>query len=123
MSYSVPLKVKIRLTVFDKDAETGVSTIRTWETGEKAPRGERAVALYNLMIEIALTVWRPAEIAGLRVAAAGLSHLEGATCYAEPFDVSPRPQRRPFARCCRCSRGLQRGVADAAGRGDRCARA
>ncbi len=27
-SYSVPLKVKIRLTVFDKDAETGVSTIR-----------------------------------------------------------------------------------------------
>jgi DNA-directed RNA polymerase subunit beta len=28
MSYSVPLKVKIRLTVFDKDAETGVSTIR-----------------------------------------------------------------------------------------------
>ena len=28
MSYSVPLKVKIRLTVYDKDAETGVSTIR-----------------------------------------------------------------------------------------------
>ncbi len=28
MSYSVPLKVRIRLTVFDKDAETGVSTIR-----------------------------------------------------------------------------------------------
>jgi DNA-directed RNA polymerase subunit beta len=28
MSYSVPLKVKIRLTVFDKDAETGTSTIR-----------------------------------------------------------------------------------------------
>ncbi|CAN5472786.1 hypothetical protein BH18ACI3_BH18ACI3_12690 [soil metagenome] len=28
MSYSVPLKVKIRLTVFDKDLETGVSTIR-----------------------------------------------------------------------------------------------
>jgi len=28
MSYSVPLKVKIRLTVFDKDPETGVSTIR-----------------------------------------------------------------------------------------------
>ncbi|MBX3293526.1 MAG: DNA-directed RNA polymerase subunit beta [Acidobacteria bacterium] len=28
MSYSVPLKVKIRLTVFDKDAETGVSTVR-----------------------------------------------------------------------------------------------
>jgi DNA-directed RNA polymerase subunit beta len=28
MSYSVPLKVKIRLTVFDKDTETGVSTIR-----------------------------------------------------------------------------------------------
>jgi DNA-directed RNA polymerase subunit beta len=28
MSYSVPLKVKIRLTVFDKDAETGVATIR-----------------------------------------------------------------------------------------------
>ena len=28
VSYSVPLKVKIRLTVFDKDAETGVSTIR-----------------------------------------------------------------------------------------------
>jgi DNA-directed RNA polymerase subunit beta len=28
MSYSVPLKVKIRLTVFDKDADTGVSTIR-----------------------------------------------------------------------------------------------
>ncbi|MCA1608979.1 MAG: DNA-directed RNA polymerase subunit beta, partial [Acidobacteria bacterium] len=27
-SYSVPLKVKIRLTVFDKDAETGTSTIR-----------------------------------------------------------------------------------------------
>jgi DNA-directed RNA polymerase subunit beta len=27
-SYSVPLKVKIRLTVFDKDVETGVSTIR-----------------------------------------------------------------------------------------------
>ncbi len=27
-SYSVPLKVKIRLTVYDKDAETGVSTIR-----------------------------------------------------------------------------------------------
>ena len=27
-SYSVPLKVKIRLTVFDKDADTGVSTIR-----------------------------------------------------------------------------------------------
>ncbi|MCD9185765.1 MAG: DNA-directed RNA polymerase subunit beta [Pyrinomonadaceae bacterium] len=28
MSYSVPLKVKIRLTVYDKDPETGVSTIR-----------------------------------------------------------------------------------------------
>ena len=28
VSYSVPLKVKIRLTVFDKDPETGVSTIR-----------------------------------------------------------------------------------------------
>lgn len=28
MSYSVPLKVKIRLTVFDKDVETGTSTIR-----------------------------------------------------------------------------------------------
>src|SRR5215211_4140114 len=28
MSYSVPLKVKIRLTVFDKDPETGTSTIR-----------------------------------------------------------------------------------------------
>ena len=28
MSYSVPLKVRIRLTVYDKDAETGVSTIR-----------------------------------------------------------------------------------------------
>ncbi len=28
MSYSVPLKVKIRLTVFDKDAETGTPTIR-----------------------------------------------------------------------------------------------
>ena len=28
MSFSVPLKVKIRLTVFDKDAETGTSTIR-----------------------------------------------------------------------------------------------
>ncbi len=28
MSYSVPLKVKIRLTVYDKDLETGVSTIR-----------------------------------------------------------------------------------------------
>ncbi|CAN5338433.1 hypothetical protein BH10ACI1_BH10ACI1_22140 [soil metagenome] len=28
MSYSVPLKVKIRLTVYDKDAETGISTIR-----------------------------------------------------------------------------------------------
>ncbi len=28
MSYSVPLKVKIRLTVYDKDSETGVSTIR-----------------------------------------------------------------------------------------------
>ncbi len=28
MSYSVPLKVKIRLTVYDKDADTGVSTIR-----------------------------------------------------------------------------------------------
>ncbi len=28
MSYSVPLKVKIRLTVFDKDADTGTSTIR-----------------------------------------------------------------------------------------------
>lgn len=28
VSYSVPLKVKIRLTVFDKDAETGVATIR-----------------------------------------------------------------------------------------------
>ncbi|MGI8467405.1 MAG: DNA-directed RNA polymerase subunit beta [Pyrinomonadaceae bacterium] len=28
MSYSVPLKVKIRLTVFDKDAETGTSSIR-----------------------------------------------------------------------------------------------
>src|SRR5215217_114545 len=28
MSYSVPLKVKIRLTVYDKDAETGVSSIR-----------------------------------------------------------------------------------------------
>ncbi len=28
MSYSVPLKVKIRLSVFDKDPETGVSTIR-----------------------------------------------------------------------------------------------
>ncbi|NOT46508.1 MAG: DNA-directed RNA polymerase subunit beta, partial [Acidobacteria bacterium] len=28
MSYSVPLKVKIRLTVYDKDAETGTSTIR-----------------------------------------------------------------------------------------------
>ncbi len=28
MSYSVPLKVKIRLSVFDKDIETGVSTIR-----------------------------------------------------------------------------------------------
>ena len=27
-SYSVPLKVKIRLTVYDKDSETGVSTIR-----------------------------------------------------------------------------------------------
>ena len=27
-SYSVPLKVRIRLTVYDKDAETGVSTIR-----------------------------------------------------------------------------------------------
>jgi DNA-directed RNA polymerase subunit beta len=27
-SYSVPLKVKIRLTVYDKDVETGVSTIR-----------------------------------------------------------------------------------------------
>jgi len=28
MSYSVPLKVKIRLTVYDKDPETGISTIR-----------------------------------------------------------------------------------------------
>jgi DNA-directed RNA polymerase subunit beta len=28
MSYSVPLKVKIRLSVYDKDAETGISTIR-----------------------------------------------------------------------------------------------
>jgi DNA-directed RNA polymerase subunit beta len=28
MSYSVPLKVKIRLTVYDKDAETGISNIR-----------------------------------------------------------------------------------------------
>ncbi|MDQ3634088.1 MAG: DNA-directed RNA polymerase subunit beta [Acidobacteriota bacterium] len=28
VSFSVPLKVKIRLTVFDKDADTGVSTIR-----------------------------------------------------------------------------------------------
>src|SRR5882757_10041084 len=28
MSYSVPLKVKIRLTVYDKDPETNVSTIR-----------------------------------------------------------------------------------------------
>src|SRR3954471_9977306 len=28
MSYSVPLKVRIRLTVYDKDAETGTSTIR-----------------------------------------------------------------------------------------------
>ena len=28
MSYSVPLKVRIRLTVFDKDAETGASNIR-----------------------------------------------------------------------------------------------
>ena len=28
VSYSVPLKVKIRLTVFDKDPDTGVSTIR-----------------------------------------------------------------------------------------------
>ncbi|NNE66771.1 MAG: DNA-directed RNA polymerase subunit beta [Pyrinomonadaceae bacterium] len=28
VSYSVPLKVKIRLTVFDKDADTGVATIR-----------------------------------------------------------------------------------------------
>src|SRR6187402_423872 len=28
MSYSVPLKVKIRLTVYDKDPETGTSTIR-----------------------------------------------------------------------------------------------
>jgi DNA-directed RNA polymerase subunit beta len=28
MSYSVPLKVKIRLTVYDKDAETGMSNIR-----------------------------------------------------------------------------------------------
>ena len=28
VSYSVPLKVKIRLTVFDKDADTGISTIR-----------------------------------------------------------------------------------------------
>ncbi|MGD9590538.1 MAG: DNA-directed RNA polymerase subunit beta [Pyrinomonadaceae bacterium] len=28
MSYSVPLKVKIRLTVFDKDPDTGTSTIR-----------------------------------------------------------------------------------------------
>jgi DNA-directed RNA polymerase subunit beta len=28
MSYSVPLKVKIRLTVYDKDAETGASSIR-----------------------------------------------------------------------------------------------
>jgi DNA-directed RNA polymerase subunit beta len=28
MSFSVPLKVKIRLTVYDKDAETGVSTVR-----------------------------------------------------------------------------------------------
>ena len=28
MSYSVPLKVKIRLTVYDKDLETGISTIR-----------------------------------------------------------------------------------------------
>ncbi|MGB9182298.1 MAG: DNA-directed RNA polymerase subunit beta [Pyrinomonadaceae bacterium] len=28
MSYSVPLKVKIRLTVYDKDAETGVQSIR-----------------------------------------------------------------------------------------------
>ncbi len=28
VSYSVPLKVKIRLTVFDKDVDTGVSTIR-----------------------------------------------------------------------------------------------
>ena len=28
MSYSVPLKVRIRLTVFDKDAETGTSNIR-----------------------------------------------------------------------------------------------
>ncbi|MBS1797331.1 MAG: DNA-directed RNA polymerase subunit beta, partial [Acidobacteria bacterium] len=28
MSYSVPLKVRIRLTVYDKDSETGVSTIR-----------------------------------------------------------------------------------------------
>jgi len=28
MSYSVPLKVKIRLTVFDKDVETGASTVR-----------------------------------------------------------------------------------------------
>ncbi|MBV6496352.1 MAG: DNA-directed RNA polymerase subunit beta [Acidobacteria bacterium] len=28
MSYSVPLKVKIRLTVYDKDPDTGVSTVR-----------------------------------------------------------------------------------------------
>ncbi|MCC6824222.1 MAG: DNA-directed RNA polymerase subunit beta [Acidobacteria bacterium] len=28
MSYSVPLKVKIRLTVYDKDPETGVSSVR-----------------------------------------------------------------------------------------------
>src|SRR5436305_6437835 len=28
MSYSVPLKVKIRLTVYDKDPDTNVSTIR-----------------------------------------------------------------------------------------------
>lgn len=28
MSYSVPLKVKIRLTVYDKDPDTGISTIR-----------------------------------------------------------------------------------------------
>src|SRR6059058_907574 len=28
MSYSVPLKVKIRLTVYDKDPETGVATVR-----------------------------------------------------------------------------------------------
>src|SRR5215204_3840807 len=33
MSYSVPLKVKIRLTVYDKDAETGVSTIREIKEG------------------------------------------------------------------------------------------